>query len=170
MMKKIIFTMLMTVAFAFSVQAAEFKIGYVDMNKALNESDKGKKAVALLEEMVKSRQTEINKKGDELKTLDEEIAKQSSILNPDAIKEKREQRETLMRDYQRMIKDSQSEVQKKQSDFMGSIIDELRQVVAQMGKDAGYTLIFEKAQSGILFIVPETDITDQLIKQFNSIK
>ena len=43
-MKKIIITMVLTVAFAFSVQAAEMKIGYVDMNKALNESEKGKKA------------------------------------------------------------------------------------------------------------------------------
>lgn len=169
-MKKIIIAMVMIVAFAVSVQAAEMKIGYVDMNKALNESEKGKKAVGLLEEMVKSRQTEINKKGDELKALDEEIAKQSSILNPDAIKDKREQRENLMRDYQRMIKDSQSEVQKKQSDFMESIINELREVVAQMGKDEGFTVIFEKAQSGILFIVPETDITEKLIKKFNSMK
>jgi len=165
-MKKLIFLTIITF-FAVNASAADFKIAYVDLNKALNECNKGKTAVKILEDMVKEKQTVISEKEKELKALDDEIAKQSSILNPDAIREKQAKRERLMRDYQRMVKDSQDEVQLKRNDFMEAIIKDLRETVARLGKDQGYSVIFERVASGILYIPEEVDITDALIEQFN---
>lgn len=165
-MKKLIFLTIITL-FAFNAHAAEFKIGYVDLNRALNESVKGKTAVKILEDMVKEKQAVIIEKEKELKALDDEIAKQASILNPDAIREKQSKREKLMRDYQRMVKDSQDEVQQKRNEFMEEIINDLRKTVVQIGKDKGYSIIFERVASGILYILEEVDVTDALIEQFN---
>jgi outer membrane protein len=113
----------------------------VDLNKALNESNKGESAVKLLEEMVKAKQTFINGKEEEIKKLDTEIANQTSILTRDALKGKQEKREKLMRDYQRMVKDSQEEIQKKRNEFMEGIIKDIPE---------------------------EVDLTDELIKMFNN--
>jgi len=165
-MKKLVLLTLVTF-FAVNAYAAEFKIGYVDLNKALNESAKGKTAVTVLEDMVKEKQSFIIEKEKELKTLDDEIAKQASILNPDAIREKQAKREKLMRDYQRMVKDSQDEVQQKRNDFMEAIIKDLRETVVRIGKEKGYTIIFERVASGILYIPEEVDLTDTLIDEFN---
>jgi len=165
-MKKLVFLTIVTF-FAFNASAAEFKIGYVDLNRALNESAKGKEAVKMLEDMVKEKQSSIVEKEKELKALDDEIAKQSSILNPDAIKEKQAKREKLMRDYQRMVKDSQDEVQQKRNDFMEAIVKDLRQTVLRLGKEKAYSIIFERVASGILYIPEEADLTDTLIEQFN---
>jgi outer membrane protein len=168
LMKKLLIIAIITLfAFGARVDAAEMKIGYVDLNKALNKSTKGEKAITLLEDMVKSKQTVIIEKEKELKRIDEEIAKQASILNPDAIKEKHATREKLMRDYQRMVKDSQDDVQKKRNDFMENIVNDLRKTVAAIGKEEGYTIIFERVASGILYIPEDTDLTDKLIKKFN---
>ena len=147
--------------------AAESKIGYIDLNKALNESEVGKKAVVSLEEMVKAKQFLISEKGDKIKKIEEELAKQSSILTEDAVKERKEEREKLLRDYQRMVKDSQEEVQKRQAEYMGNIIKELKKIVAQIGKEEGYSIILEKAESGVMFHSDEIDLTNTLIKRFN---
>jgi outer membrane protein len=165
-MKKLLLITIITLC-AFNAYAAEFKIGYVDLNKALNESAKGKTAVTVLEDMVKEKQSVIVEKEKELKALDDEIAKQASILNPDAIKEKQAKREKLMRDYQRMVKDSQDEVQQKRNDFMEGIIKDLRETVVRIGKEKGYSIIFERVASGILYIPEEVDLTDTLIDVFN---
>jgi outer membrane protein len=167
-MKKSIFLVIVSILYGFSAQAAELKIGYVDLNKALNESNKGESAVKLLEEMVKAKQTFINGKEEEIKKLDTEIAKQTSILTQDALKGKQEKREKLMRDYQRMVKDSQEEIQKKRNEFMEGIIKDLRKTVVNIGKKEGYSIIFEKIASGILYIPEEVDLTDELIKLFNN--
>jgi len=157
----------MSVLISLNAYAADMKIGYVDLNKALNTSDPGKKAVKMLEDMVKAKQKFIDQKGDDIKKLDEELSKQASILNPESLKEKQENRDRLMRDYQRMVKDSQEEIQKKQTGLMQDIIKEMRQVVHELGKKEGYSVIFERSESGILYIPENFDLTDKLIEKFN---
>lgn len=165
-MKKYILTTVL-VLFAFCAHAAEKKIGYVDLNRALNESEAGKSAVVKLEEMVKSKQGIIEYEGDKIKKIEEELTKQASVLTPEAVKEKKDEREKLLRNYQRMVKDSQEEVQKKQAEFMDEIVKELRKIVLEIGEAEGYTVILEKAESGVLYVAPAIDMTDSLIKKFN---
>lgn len=167
MKKTILITIL--ALFAFNAYASDLKLGHVDLNKALNSSDAGKKAVKILEDMVRAKQTFIDQKGEEIKDLDEELVKQSSVLNPEALKEKREVREKLMREYQRMVKDSQQDIQKKQADLMENIIKELKNVVRMIGKEEGYLVVFERSESGIIYIPENVDLTDKLIKRFNEI-
>ena len=50
---------------------------------------------------------------------------------------------------------------------MGNIIKELKKIVAQIGKEEGYSIILEKAESGVMFHSDEIDLTNTLIKRFN---
>jgi outer membrane protein len=168
-MKRLTLFLILFLILVPGTQAKELKIGYVDMNRALNECDEGKKAIEILERMVKEKQEMIRKKEEEIRKLEEEISRQSSILNPDALKEKEDERERLMRDYRRMVKDSQDEIEKKRQDFMEKILRQLRETAQQIGKEEGYTIIFEKVASGIIYIPEEFDLTDKLIKRFNEI-
>ena len=152
-MKKLLF-LIVTLAFAASAHAADVKIGYIDMNRALNQSERGIKAVGILEGMVQAKQSVIAEKENKIKELDMEIAKQSSILNPQALKEKQNEREKMMKDYQRMVQDSQDEVKKKQDEFMQEIIDDIRVTVSKIGQEEGYTAIFEKFYCNISFSPP----------------
>ena len=66
-----------------------------------------------------------------------------------------------------MIQDSKDEIQKKQSDFMKDILIDLREVIAKFGEDEGYTAIFERFESGLLYMPESTDLTDKIIETFN---
>ncbi|MBI5739230.1 MAG: OmpH family outer membrane protein [Nitrospirae bacterium] len=166
-MKKILMIFAAVLLFALGAQAAEVKIGYVDLNKALNESDEGKKAVKTLEELFKTKQTVIEEKRMELTKLTEDLQKQSSILNQDAIKEKQDERERLGRDFQRMVKDAEEEVDKKRSAFMERILKDLSEIVNKTGEEEGYTAIFERVQGGIIYMPEKLDITVSIIKKYN---
>lgn len=166
-MRKAVLLIIIVLLFAFSVQAADLKIGYVDLNKALNESDEGKKAVKTLEEIFKGKQAVIDEKQKEIRKLDEELAKQASILNPDALKEKREDFERLKRDFQRMIKDSEEEVEKKRADFMDRIIKALGETIKKLGEEEGFTVILEKNEAGIIYAPEKLNLTGNVIKRYN---
>jgi outer membrane protein len=152
---------------ALSAHAAEMKIGYVDLNKALNESEEGKKAVKILEDLFKSKQAVLDEKRMELNKLNEELQKQSSILNQDVMKGKQEERDKLGREFQRMVKDAEDEVEKKRADFMDRILKDLTEIIKKTGADEGYTIIFERVQSGIMYIPEKLDLTDKVIKKYN---
>lgn len=153
--------------YTLNADAGELKFCFVDLNKALNESDEGKKAVTALESMVQSKQKLIAEKEAELNKLKNEIMSQKAILNNDALKEKQEQHDELLKVYQRMIQDSKDEIQKKQANFMKDILIDLRKVIAKFGKDEGYTAIFEKYESGLLYMPDSTDMTKKIIETFN---
>jgi outer membrane protein len=165
-MKKIIWVFLLLIPFALNAEGEEMKIGFVDLNKALNESEKGKNATKILEGIVKSKKDILMKKEKELKVLDEELKKQSSVLNPDSLKNKTEELNKLYKDYQRMVKDFQEEVQKKEA-FTQEIQKGLLNITQKIGKDEGYSIILEKNASGLIYGQKAIDLTDRLIKQFN---
>jgi hypothetical protein len=41
-------------------------------------------------------------------------------------------------------------------------------VINQVGKEKGYTLILNKFQSGLVFVDDSVDITDEVLKVFNT--
>lgn len=166
-MKKIIFAISAVLLFAMGAYAADMKIGYVDLNRALNESDEGKKAVKTLEEIFKSKKTMIDDKQVELNKLNEELQKQSSILNQEAMKAKQEERDKLGRDFQRLVKDAEDDVEKKRADFMERILGNLAEIINKTGEEEGYTAIFEKVQSGVMYMPEKLDLTEKIIKKYN---
>ncbi len=143
------------------------KIGYVDLRVALNESAAGKKAKAELESLIKIKQNAIEEKGRNAERLKGELEKQASGLSADAKKAKEDEIERLVRDYQRMVQDSQAEVKKKETDLTGSILNELRGVVEKIAQDEGYSLILENVESIVLYAKKDYDITEKVVKRYN---
>lgn len=168
-MKKIILVTLILFSWVLSAQGADLKIGYVDLNKALNESDSGKKAKKVLEDMVNNKQSVISKKEEEIKAFKDELDKQSSVLTPEAMKDKQDHLNKLIREGQRMVNDFQEEVRKKDSELTQEIQKDLIDIVNKFGKDEGYTIIFERGASGMIYSQKELDLTDKVIKKYNEI-
>ncbi len=146
------------------------KIGYVDLRVALNDSEAGKKAKTELESLIKTKQSTIDEKGKGIEKLKADLEKQGSVLSAEARKSKEDEIERLMRDYQRLVQDSQNEVKKKEGELTGSIIKDLRDVVEKIGGDEGYSLILENVEGIILYSRKDLDITDKVVKTYNEMK
>jgi outer membrane protein len=148
-------------------QEAAFKIGVVDLYKAVNESEQGKKANADLESMIKSKKEALEAKGRAIEKLRSELEKQGDVLSADAKKNKAEEYERLTREYQRNASDSENEVRKKQGELTGRIIKQLREIIMAMAKEEKYTMILERADGLVLYADASIDITDKVISQMD---
>lgn len=166
-MKKIVF-LIVTLLFAFNAEGTELKIGYVDFNKALNESDAGKKAAKILEDIVNSKRAVITKKEEELNKLKEEMEKQSSVLTPESKKNKEEQFNKLYKEYQRTAKDFQEEIQNKEKELINEIQKDLLEIVNKISEEENYTVVFT-AESAIIYFEKKLDITEKVIKKYDEI-
>ena len=173
-MKKIFAFFVFSIAIAaFSTASAQtpVKIGHVDMNKALNESESGKKAKSDLEFLIKSKQTSLDEKGKAIEKAKADFDKQASVLSADAKKSKEEELERMLREYQRLVADSQSEVKKKEGDLTGDILKEIRVVIQKIGQEEGYTMILEgSSDTFILYSQKDSDLTDRVLKKYNDDK
>lgn len=146
------------------------KLGYVDLRVVLNESDAGKKAKVELESIIKTRQSSIDEKGKSIEKMKAEFEKQASVLSTEAKKSKEDEIEKLVREYQRLVQDSQNEIKKKESEATVSILKEIREVIENIGREDGYSIVLENVEGLILYSKKELDITDRVIKNYNEVK
>jgi outer membrane protein len=149
---------------------ASLKIGLVDLFRAVNESEQGKKAKAELESIIKSKQEALEEKGKAIEKLKGELDKQAGVLSAEAKKNKEDEMERLTREYQRTVADSQSEVRKKEGELTGRIVKDLREIVSAIAQEDKYILIMENAEGLILFADKGLDLTDRVIKKFDESK
>lgn len=161
---------LLALALAATVSAAEVKVGYVNMQRALENSAAGQAAARKLSELWEKYKAEITADKEKMEQLKAEIDKQSLLWNEKTRRDKEDELRRMERDYQRMLKDVQDEIKARESEFSETISKEILKVVEEIGKADGYTVILEKKSSAILYAPPTADLTDRVIKAYDAQK
>lgn len=162
--------LMLALALATAVSAEEMKFGYVDLQKALNESETGKKAKEDFKKQVDKLQGDLKKQKDEIDTLKSELEKKALVMKDDERRNLQSQYERKLRDFERAYKDSQGELQAKDNELTGEILKGLQGVIQEYGKKEGYTLILESSSTPVLFVAPDADLTEQILKLYNQRK
>jgi outer membrane protein len=147
--------------------AEPIKLAYVDIQKALNLSEAGKAAKKQMMLEVERMRKNFAGKQKELEKLKDDLEKRGSVLSEAARDEKARDYQAKVRDLQRMERDYQDELQRKDRELTESILKKLEVVVKKMGEEGKYTLILEKNQAVIIYIADVLDLTDELIKIFD---
>jgi outer membrane protein len=142
------------------------KIGYVDMQKAIQETSEGKKAKKDLEKEFNAKKGDLQKKEADLKKMDEDLRKKSSALSDEVRAKKMQELQTEAMKFQREVSESQANIQKKERELTQPILEKLQSSLEKIAKDGGYTMIFEKGEQSVLYAKKDLDLTDNLVKEF----
>jgi len=142
------------------------KIGFIDVQRAISESQAGKRAKDRFQAQVKKAEADLLKEKQELERLKSELDKKGPLLKED---ERRNLEGDLQRryvNYQRTMTDQQQELRQKEGEMTGDILKELEKIVNEVGKAEKFTLILERSQ--ILYSDQAIDITTKVIDVYNS--
>jgi outer membrane protein len=159
-----IFTMLFL---PFTLRSQTQNIVYVDLQRVMLESEKGKEAKKALTSEAERLKKNLDGKQEELQKMKDTIEKQGATITPDARAEKEKQYQIKLKDYQRLYNDYQGELQQKDMEFTQKIVKDLEEIIKNMGEKEKYMLILEKNQAGILYGAPAVDITNKVINLYN---
>jgi len=149
---------------------AEVKVGYVDLQKALNLSKAGKEAKGTISALVKKYEDEFKTKQEDLLKLKSNLEKQAALLSDSARADKEREYQQNVKELQRFQKDVKEELQQKDADHTKLILNELFEILKTIGKDGHYTMILEKNQGAVIYADDSIDLTDQLIKAYDASK
>lgn len=150
-----------------AADAADSKLGYIDMQRALNMSDAGKEAKEQLAARVKKYQDEINVKQEEVRKLKDDLEKQGLALSDAKRSEKEKDYQQRLKEFQRFTKDAQDELQAKDEEYTRKIFESLEKIIREYGRKSGYAFIFIK-NDAMLYADDKADVTEEVLKQFNS--
>jgi len=142
------------------------KIGFIDVQRIISESQAGKKAKDRFQAQVKKAEADVLKERQDLERLKNDLDKKGPLL-------KDEERRNLEADLQKRsvilqptLGDYQQDLQRRNNEMMAEILKELDQVVTEVGKADKFTLILERSQ--ILYSDQAIDITNKVIDAYNT--
>ena len=165
-MKKL-FAILLLVIFARPAAAQDkIKIGFVDIQRAISESQSGKKAREKFQAEVKKVEGELLKEKQEMEKLKNDFDKKGLLLKEEEKKNLEREFQRRYLGYQRSMRDFQEELRQKEGEMTGEILKELEKVVLEIGKSEKFTLVLERSQ--VLYSDQAIDITSKVIELYNS--
>lgn len=143
------------------------KIGYVDLEKALNDVEDGKKAKEKLKSAFQEKQKKLDKEAEDFKKKKEEFDKRAPLLKPEARDKEERELERKFVELQSLAQQLQVEVAQEESKMTKPIFDRFAKIIQSMGDAGGYAVILEKNQSALLYAPSSLDLTSELVRNYN---
>ncbi|HEY0840928.1 MAG TPA: OmpH family outer membrane protein [Vulgatibacter sp.] len=150
-----------------AAHAADVKIGYVDLQRALNEVEEGQSAKARLKAKFEKSQAQLDKEQASLKARKEELDKKRLAMDEATLRQKAEE---LDKDFVRLsglYSKLQKELSDEERDVTSQIFARMRALIADLAVKQDFTYVLEMNESGLLFGPPSMDLTNELVRAYN---
>ncbi|MBU2551080.1 MAG: OmpH family outer membrane protein [Proteobacteria bacterium] len=151
-------------------QAADGKIGVFNLQRAINESKKGQATKGSIIKKFEKMQNELKLREAEIQKFQQEVERQSSMLSPDARREKEKSLQRKVRDFQDQYRDYTEEMKRAEMEATQPIVNDVLKIANEYGKEKGFALILEGQTAGVIYAPNSSDITDDVIKRYDGQK
>jgi outer membrane protein len=148
--------------------AKELKIGYINSERILNESQDYKDAKKILEEEEKKYSKQARDMELDIQNLEDEIEAQSLMWSEEKKIEKQQEAQNLYLKYQQFLQEIWGQTGKlyqRNLELSKPIVDKINDVITRIGEAEGYDMIFDGAAGNLVFAKPEFDLTDRVIEE-----
>ncbi len=152
---------------AFAADAA--KIGVVNFEKIIKESSAGKVMQKDLKAKLDELQAKLQAEEKKVKDMSAALEREALVLSAEKKLERQRELRDKADDLKKMNADYTQEIRILQNKKINQIQKEIFEISNKLGKAQGYLLIIEKKTAGVIYAADEVDITDTVIKEYNSI-
>ena len=139
------------------------KIGVVNFQKILENSNSGKTAQAELKTARERMEKDLKAKGAEIEDLRKRLENESMVMSKEMREEKNREVRIKMNDFKSLQKQYTTDLQTLERRLMKKMQTEVAKLVEDIGKKEGYLLIISNI--GVLYAPNQIDITDKIIKK-----
>tara|TARA_Y100000746_G_scaffold231688_1_gene246235 strand:- start:911 stop:1435 length:525 start_codon:yes stop_codon:yes gene_type:complete len=155
-----------------SVLVSEFKIGYLNADKILTELDEVRQVQIQLEKEQRKIESDYMNLEMELDSLFRSYEQQKMLMS----EERRQKLEKTLTDKQAEIQrfqaekvGPQGEIYKIHDQLMAPVYAKIDEAIQKVGKQEGYDYIFNVVSGGIVYALPQYDLTDLVVKELEKI-
>jgi outer membrane protein len=150
----------------FTASYSADKVGYINLQRLVNESEMGKAARGDMVKMRQDKETALKAKLQEFNDLKDIINKNGDKM--DAV-EKRDKIQALNKankDYQRLLEDAREDIANEDRNLVVFILEKADGVLKSVAKKNNYAIIL-KDPNAIGYLDPSVDITNEVLKDLN---
>lgn len=164
-------SMLFVADFSF---AADLKIATVNVQEVLGSSKAGMEAQGLLRSKAADLQKNLQGDQEALAQLQNQIEMKSSVWSQEVRDEKQRGYQRQMQSLQMRSEDAKYELRQLEKKMMEPILISLNEVLEEVGRKNGYTLVLAdegkglSSRVGLLYADKSLDITSRIVKELDT--
>ena len=145
--------------------AAESRIGFVDIQKAVLGTKEWKKNFEIFKKDFAKEKKKIKARENRIKKMLEDLNKQSFVLDPEKKKKKEDRFRKEKIAFERYLKDQNDEFGKNEKEITQKILIKMMKVIKKIGKEKKYTMILE--EKVVLYHDRGNDLTTLATKTYD---
>lgn len=170
MRSKLIIAPLLALACSLSAWGQVQKIGVIDMQSALLGTKDGQKAAAELKAKFTPKETELQKRQQDLQAKQEQFRKTENTISDEAKATLTRDIDLLTRNLQRDSEDANQDLQAEQQRILGDLSQKMNQVMGKYANDKQLTLILDVSgqPNNVLYASNTADITRDIIALYDA--
>ena len=155
------------VLFSHSVYGSEheIRVGILDYNKVLIESEPGKSAIEKIRGEVKKFEMMMKEKAVEIETAKNQLKIEGPILSQERRTEKQQSLIQSVNALKLFQRKAQSEIKRIQENIYGQIRSEVSEITGEIGKKQDYFLILDDRNT--FYVKNSVDLTENVIREYN---
>lgn len=168
-MRRFVISLVTALALAAPMAAkAEQKIGYVNLQRALNEVAEGQAAKAKLKNQFDQAQARLDKEQKQLQARKEELDKKRLAMDEATLRKNMEALDADLKRVAGLYAQLQKELSEAEQKATKEIFAKMQKVTADIAQKEGFTYVFEANESGIVYAPPSLDLTNDLVRTYNA--
>jgi outer membrane protein len=144
------------------------RIAVIDVERLVRDSALGKEAFGRVKKISDDKKAENDRLQKELRDIEQKLSTQGQSLSDDKREQLQKQYNEKSIDYKSFTEKASRDLDQVQKKELADLERRVFPIITQLGKERGYTLIFNKFQSGLVFADDAADITEDVLKRFNT--
>jgi outer membrane protein len=148
-------------ALSFNIHAADLKIGYVQVDKILQEAPQTAESSKKLEKEFAPRTQELERMQKQIKDIETSLDKDALTMSETDRKNKERDASNLKIDFQRKQRELREDINLRKNEELGSLQDRINKAVTAVSEAEGYDLV---VYGGVAYANKKIDITDKVLK------
>jgi len=146
------------------------KIGFINLQEIMQESNAGKKAAEDFKKFYEKETQQIKNMETQLKKMKDELEKQGSIMTQSSRSEKEAAYQKQMRDYQLLVNDTNEELKRRDQEMTQKLMPGIIKIVRTIAEKEKYALVIDIATMPVPYYAKENDFSKKVIEEFNKAK
>ncbi|MEW5739944.1 MAG: OmpH family outer membrane protein [Myxococcota bacterium] len=156
----------LTLALA-SPALADLKLGYVDLQRALQEVHEGKEAKARLKSELDKVKNGLESEKNKLRADSLVLEKQAAMMSEEVRVQKYSEMQKKVLELTQREQQAQLDLAKKEQTELKKIFDKMDPIIAGIAQREGLAMVFEKSDSGLVYAPSSMDLTNELVRSYN---
>ncbi len=168
--KKILLVLFVAGLVSLGYSQQPMKAGVVNSQEVLEKSLEGKKVTTQLQAKNKTLQEDLARIDAKIRDLETRLNTQRLTLSQEALSNLMAELDKQRTERTRFVEDSRRELNDLQMRLFDRLQNELRPIISEIGKAKNLDIIFDIANSGIIYFNPAVDLTPEVIQKYDASK